>query len=121
MGLRRRQREVNPAVERRFRAMLPDLESLLQAFDGFLCKRGLEPRAWFVYGSFPLETARSSSDIDVGVVLPNGQMGRFYELRGEFFAARPDTVAGHRVEIVVYDTIPGPEWAPGALVLEIER
>jgi len=111
---------MNPAVSTLLENhILPELIPFLRKFQRLLQKRGVIPTRWFVYGSFVRGTARRSSDIDVGIVLP-GSIGfsEFYEARDRFMGKRGKRICGYSVEITAYDDL-YPEWHDSVRELQI--
>jgi predicted nucleotidyltransferase len=105
-------RQVNPAVFVYLETkILPELLPILREFKEFLQEQGIIPTQWFLYGSFVRGTARVSSDIDVGVVLPGSiEFSEFYDARDKFWENRSDRICGHRIEITAYNELPPAEW-----------
>ena len=105
-------RQVNQAVFIYLETkILPELFPILREFKEFLQERGIIPTRWFLYGSFVRGTARVSSDIDVGVILPEYvELSKFYEARDNFLENRSAWICSHRIEITAYDELPPAEW-----------
>jgi len=107
-------RQVNQAVFVYLQSkILPELFPILRKFKKLLQEHGITPNRWFLYGSFVQGTARLSSDVDVGVILPKSvELSKFYKIRDKFWENQSNRCGrcGHQIEITAYYELPPAEW-----------